>query len=131
MRVLENLVDPASSHMLVSKPFPGRRQVSHLSVGSQSEGQLSCCDARAVSHLSVVQDLRDVARDRSFKHVFLGVVVTRIRNDGLLHFRNAPSLESLWNIRGQGGIIIYHPVLPVREVAQCPIKSDAGHDAMN
>ena len=45
-------------------------QVSHLSVGSQSEGQLSCCDARAVSHLSVVQDLRDVARDRSFKHVF-------------------------------------------------------------
>ena len=73
--------------------------VSHLSVGSQSEGQLSCCDVRAVSHLSVVQDLRDVARDRSFKRVFLGVVVTQIRNDGLLHFRNAPSLESLWNIR--------------------------------
>ena len=78
-----------------------------------------------------VQDLRDVARDRSFKHVFLGVVVTRIRNDGLLHFRNAPSLESLWDIRGLGGIIIYHPVLPVREVAQCPIESATGHDAMN
>ena len=55
--------------------------VSHLSVGSQSEGQLSCCDVRAVSHLSVVQDLRDVARDRSFKHVFLGVGVIRIHND--------------------------------------------------
>ena len=68
------------------------RQVSHLSVGSQSEGQLSCCDVRAVSHLSVVQDLRDVARDRSFKHVFLGVVVTRIRNAGLLYFRSAPYL---------------------------------------
>ena len=68
------------------------RQVSHLSVGSQSEGQLSCCDVRAVSHLSVVQDLRDVARDRSFKHVFLGVVVTRIRNDGMLYFRSAPYL---------------------------------------
>ena len=54
------------------------------------EGQLSCCDVRAVSHLSVVQDLRDVARDRSFNHVFLGVVVTRIRNDGMLYFRSAP-----------------------------------------
>ena len=31
-------------------------------------------DVRAVSYLSVVQDLRDVARD--IKHVFLGVVVT-------------------------------------------------------
>ena len=72
------------------------RQVSYLSVGRQSKGQLSCCDVRAVSHLSVVQDLRDVARDRSFKHVFLGVVVTRIRNSGVLYFRNAPSLESLW-----------------------------------
>ena len=59
------------------------RQVSYLSVGRQSEGQLSCCDVRAVSHLSVV-DLRDVARDRSFKHVFLGVGVTRIRNAGVL-----------------------------------------------
>ena len=67
-------------------------QVSHLSVGSQSEGQLSCCDVRAVSHLPVVQDLRDVARDRSFKHVFLGVVVARIRNDGVLYFRSAPYL---------------------------------------
>ena len=38
-----------------------------------------------------VQDLRDVARDRSFKHVFL-VVVTRIRNDGVLYFRSAPYL---------------------------------------
>ena len=45
------------------------RQVSYL-------GELPCCDARTVSYLSVVQDLRDVARDRSFKHVFLGVVVT-------------------------------------------------------
>ena len=80
---------------------------------------------RAVSHLSVVQDLWDVARDRSFKHVFLGGVVTRNRNAGVLYF------ESLWYIRGQGGIIIYHPVLPVREVAQCPIKSDTGHEAMN
>ena len=53
------------------------RQVRYLSVRRQSEGQLSCCDVRAVSHLSVVQDLRDVARDRSFKHVFLGVAVTK------------------------------------------------------
>ena len=30
------------------------------------EGQLPCGDVRAVSHLSVVQDLRDVARDWSF-----------------------------------------------------------------
>ena len=42
-------------------------QVSHLRVG-----RLPCSDVRAVSYLSVVQ----VARDRSFKHVFLGVVVT-------------------------------------------------------
>ena len=69
-----------------------------MSVGSQSEGQLSCCDVRAVSHLSVVQDLRDVARDRSFKHVFLGVGGTRIRNDGVLYFRSAPSLE--WTFGG-------------------------------
>ena len=27
----------------------------YLSIGRQSEGHLSCCDARAVSHLSVVQ----------------------------------------------------------------------------
>ena len=70
------------------------------SVTCQSEGQLCCCDVRAVSHLSVVQDLRDVARDRSFKHVFLRVGVTQIRYDGVLYFRSAPSLESLWDIRG-------------------------------
>ena len=34
-----------------------------------SQGQLPCGDVRAVSHLSVVQDLRNVAGDRSFKHV--------------------------------------------------------------
>ena len=90
------------------------RQVSYLSVGRQSEGQLC-----AVSYLSVVQDLRDVARDRSFKHVFLGVGVTRIRNAWVLYFRNAPSLKSLWVIRAfvaQGCIIIYQPAPPVREV---------------
>ena len=43
--------------------------MSDLSVGSQSEGQLSCCDVRAESPLR--QDLRDVARDRSFKHVYI------------------------------------------------------------
>ena len=47
------------------------RQVRYLSIGRQSEGQLPCCDVRAVSHLSVVQDLRDIAGDRSFKHVYL------------------------------------------------------------
>ena len=58
------------------------RQVRYLSVRRESQGQLSCCDVRAVSHLSVVQDLRDVAGDRSFKHVFLGVgVIIRIHND--------------------------------------------------
>ena len=35
-------------------------QVRYLSIGRQSKGQLSCCDVRAVSHLPVVQDLRDV-----------------------------------------------------------------------
>ena len=34
---------------------------------------------RAVSYLSVVQDLRDVAGDKSFKHVFLGVTKVRSR----------------------------------------------------
>ena len=105
------------------------RQVSHLSVGSQSEGQLSCCDARAVSHLSVVQDLRDVARDRSFKHVFLGVVVTRIRNDGVLYFRNAPTLESLWHIRGQGGIIIYHLATAPTSTRSGAVSYKIGHRA--
>ena len=37
---------------------------------------------------AVLQDLRDVARDRSFKHVFLGVVVTRIRSAGVSYFCN-------------------------------------------
>ena len=66
---------PAPGSGVVAGGCRVHRQVSHLSVWSQSKGQLSCCDVRAVSHLSVVQDLRDVARDRSFKHVFLGVVV--------------------------------------------------------
>ena len=39
-------------------------------VGRQSKGQLPCGDVRAVSYLSVVQDLRDIAGDRSFKHVY-------------------------------------------------------------
>ena len=42
------------------------RQVRYLSVRGESQG-----DVRAVSHLSVVQDLRDVAGDRSFKHVYI------------------------------------------------------------
>ena len=42
-----------------------------MSVGRQSQGQLPCGDVRAVSYLSVVQDLRDVAGDRSFKHVYI------------------------------------------------------------
>ena len=66
------------------------RQVRYLGVRRQSEGQLPCGDVRAVSHLSVVQDLRDVAGDRSFKHVFLGVGVIRIHNAGVLYF-SAPS----------------------------------------
>ena len=87
-------VTRSSRDWMAAALLPGcrvHRQVSYLSIGRQSEGQLSCCDVRAVSHLSVVQDLRDVARDRSFKHVFL-VVVTRIRNDGVLYFRSAPYL---------------------------------------
>ena len=38
-----------------------------------TDGQvaLPCGDVRAVSHLSVVQDLRDIAGDRSFKHVYI------------------------------------------------------------
>ena len=54
------------------------RQVRYLSVRGESQGQLPCGDVRAVSHLSVV---RDVAGDRSFKHVFLGVGVIRIHKD--------------------------------------------------
>ena len=45
------------------------RQVRYLSV--RGESQLPCGDVRAVSHLSVVQDLRDIAGNRSFKHVYL------------------------------------------------------------
>ena len=61
-----------------------------MSVRGESQGQLPCGDVRAVSHLSVVQDLRDIAGDRSFKHVFLGVGVIRIHNAGVLYF-SAPS----------------------------------------
>ena len=43
------------------------RQVRYLRVGRQ----LPCGDARTVSYLSVVQDLRDIAGDRSFKHVYI------------------------------------------------------------
>ena len=39
-----------------------------MCVGRQSKGQLPCGDVRAVSHISVVQDLRDIAGNRSFKH---------------------------------------------------------------
>ena len=42
-----------------------------MCVGRQSKGQLPCGDVRAVSYLSVVQDLRDIAGDRSFKHVYI------------------------------------------------------------
>ena len=47
------------------------RQVRYLSVRRESQGQLPRGDVRAVSHLSVVQDLRDVAGNRSFKHVYI------------------------------------------------------------
>ena len=47
------------------------RQVRYLSVGRQSKGQLPRGDVRAVRHLSVVQDLRDIAGNRSFKHVYI------------------------------------------------------------
>ena len=46
-------------------------QVCHLRVGRQSEGQLPCSDVRAFRHLSVVQDVRDVAGDWSFKHLYI------------------------------------------------------------
>ena len=52
-----------------------------MRVGRQSEGQLPCGDVRAVSHLSVVQDLRDVPGDRSFKHalhMFSPTPVTKV-----------------------------------------------------
>ena len=49
---------------------PGER-LSLRDFNSKGPGQLPCCDVRAVSHLSVVQDLRDIAGDRSFKHVYL------------------------------------------------------------
>ena len=42
-----------------------------MCVGRQSQGQLPCGDVRAVSYLSVVQDLRDVAGDWSFKHLYI------------------------------------------------------------
>ena len=61
------------------------------SIGSQSKGQLSCCDVRAVSHLSIVQDLRDVARDRPFKHVFLGVVLHGFVTAGCCTFAARPT----------------------------------------
>ena len=47
------------------------RQVRYLRIRRESQGQLPCGDARAVSHLSVVQDLRDIAGNRSFKHVYI------------------------------------------------------------
>ena len=70
------------------------------------------CVPSVTSPLSrTVQDLRDVARDRSFKHVFLGVGVTRIRNNGVLYFRSAPYLYAKCGM------------------TQCPMASETGHEA--
>ena len=86
------------------------RQVRYLSVRRESQGKLPCGDVRAVSHLSVVQDLRDVAGDRSFKHVFLGVgVIIRIHNIGVLYF-SAPSqvLRGIPAVRRFGVVCLTH-----------------------
>ena len=43
----------------------------HRQVRYSRVRRLPCGDVRAVSYLSVVQDLRDIAGDRSFKHVYI------------------------------------------------------------
>ena len=84
-----------------------------MSVRRESQGKLPCGDVRAVSHLSVVQDLRDVAGDRSFKHVFLGVGVIRIHNIGVLYF-SAPSqvLRGIPAARRFGVVCLFLTHLP-------------------
>ena len=47
----------------------------------------------------------------SVRHVFLGVGVTRIRNNGVLYFRSAPYLYAKCG------------------TTQCPMASDTGHEA--
>ena len=81
----------SSRDWMAAALLPDAAVFRDLSVRGESQGQLPCGDVRAVSHLSVVQDLRDIAGDRSFKHVFLGVGVIRIHNAGVLYFRSAPS----------------------------------------
>ena len=77
-------------------------QICYLRVGRQSQGQLPCSDVRAVSYLSVVQDLRDV--DRSFKHVYicfrrrLSHYWTKASAKELRKARPAPRLRS-WSPR--------------------------------
>ena len=71
------------------------------------------------------------------RYVFLGVVVTRIRNNGVLHFRNAPSLESPWVIRGLRSAGWYNYISTRNSpyqyakcgMTQCPMASDSGHEA--
>ena len=47
----------------------------------------------------------------SFKHVFLGIDVTRIRNVGVLYFHSTPYLHAKCGM------------------TQCPMTSDTGHEA--
>ena len=85
------------------------RQV-HLSVGRQSEGQLPCGDVRAVSHLSVVQDLRDIAGNRSFKHVYICS-----RRLSPLPKAAAKELSASYSARGSipaASAVEYHSVRP-------------------
>ena len=54
--------------VLAAALLPDAAVVCH--VGRQSDGQLPCGDVCAFRHLSVVQDLRDVAGDWSLKHLY-------------------------------------------------------------
>ena len=78
---------------------------------ASEQGPAALRDVRAVSYLSVVQDLRDIAGDRSFKHVYicfrrrLGLVWRDRCGDGEVRRtlqRNMPALLELF--KGTGSI---------------------------
>ena len=60
----DSVVQGLDGRCVVARGCRVHRQVRYLRI--RREG-----DVRAVSHLSVVQDLRDIAGNRSFKHVYI------------------------------------------------------------
>ena len=90
---------------------------------SWSQPTLPCAvspDVRAVSHLSVVQDLRDIAGNRSFKHVY---ICSRRRLSPVAK-ASAKELSASYSARGSipaASAVEYHSVrTPVVGVSNTP-----------